>query len=91
MISMGDYCVMNPEDVAKAVLAAAYPDLAAGTHWIAPVKPTEAMIEAVAAAVLSTMDFDDDMLGGMTDAAEDDAQKAYAAMRNAYLKDHPEG
>ena len=41
VIAIGDWDVMNPEEVARAVLAAAIPELANGTAWIAPVEATE--------------------------------------------------
>jgi hypothetical protein len=66
---------------ARAAIAAAYPELAAGTHWLAPMEATEGMIEA-GGRVVAQFDRRFDMGDGT-------AEDAWAAMRDAYLNTNP--
>jgi hypothetical protein len=61
---------------ARAAIAAAYPELAAGTHWLAPMEATEGMYLAYLRSVPGSI------LWGAFDAI-------YRAMRDAYLKENP--
>lgn len=68
---------------AGEILAAAFPELASGTHWIAPMEPNEAMY-AASRHTLSHFDGDYGEVNVYFDERQADA--LYAAMRDAYLK-----
>lgn len=63
---------------AKVTLAAAYPELSAGTHWLAPMEATDAMARAFLSIKSSVPD---DPRAGPTMA------QAWTAARDAYLKE----
>lgn len=56
-------------DGLEAAVRAYFPELAAGTHWIAPNEPTKAMLEGASSSV-------DEQAWALVD---------YIAMRDAYL------
>lgn len=63
---------------AKVTLAAAYPELSAGTHWLAPMEMTEGMVRAVDDADSATSLFLY-------------PENAWIAARDAYLKEGGNG
>lgn len=65
-------------DAGRAALAAAYPELSAGTHWLAPMEATDAMARAFLSIKSSVPD---DPRAGPTMA------QAWRAARDAYLKE----
>ena len=67
---------------AKAALSAAYPELSAGTHWLAPREATDAMARAFLSIKSSVPD---DPRAGPTMA------QAWTAARDAYLKEGGNG
>ena len=71
--------LMNPVEVAKAVLAAAYPELHSDppTAWLAPMEATEAMLHARGDPYEETV----------VDSME--CELIWEAMRDAYLRDTP--
>lgn len=64
----GYMLVVSKSDL-EAILAAAFPELAAGTAWVAPMSPTEAMWKA----------------GDGECNADEELEAVYSAMRDAHL------
>lgn len=62
---------------AKTALAAAYPELTAGTHWLAPMEMTKGMVKAVY-----------DKFAALNVVYPEDA---WSAARDAYLKEGGNG
>lgn len=61
----------------EAILAVAYPELTAGTHWLAPREMTPEMVKAAE-------DRDDWFPDGMGNAS---AESHWSAARDAYLRE----
>lgn len=71
----------------RRAIDAAYPELGAVTHWVAPMEATEEMLDAYVEGTETQMDLDDDLDGGLHKAGSNIGKRLWTAMRQAYLKD----